>query len=75
LFALCAITAFVAAELVLFHNSTAFKSVGSPNDSADPLVALAALGTTLNVAFVYGRWSAMKRKASVSPNRDEPASA
>jgi hypothetical protein len=52
LFALCAITAFIAVELILFHGSTAFKSVGSPNDSADPLVALAALGIIVNVAFV-----------------------
>jgi hypothetical protein len=52
LFALCAITAFIAVELILFHDSTAFRSVGSPNDSADSLVALAALGSILNVVFV-----------------------
>lgn len=52
LFALCAITAFIAVELILFHDLAAFKSVGSPNGSADSLVALAALGIIVNVAFV-----------------------
>jgi hypothetical protein len=50
LLALCAITTFIAAELILFRAFV--KPRNSPSDFADSLVALAAFGTILNVAFV-----------------------
>jgi hypothetical protein len=52
LFALCTITTFIAIELVLFRDMAAFKSDGSPTNSAASLVALTAFGVILNVAFI-----------------------
>jgi hypothetical protein len=52
LFALCAITTFVAVELILFRDFAALKPANSPNEFVDSLVALAAFGTILNVAFI-----------------------
>jgi hypothetical protein len=52
LFALCAITTFSAIELILLRGFAAVKPGNSPNDFADSIVALAAFGTILNVAFV-----------------------
>src|SRR5260370_24216955 len=50
LFALCTITTFIAVELILFRAFV--KPRNSPSDLADSLVALAAFGTILNLAFV-----------------------
>jgi hypothetical protein len=52
LFALCTITTFIALELILFRDLAAFKSDNSPTNSAGSLVALAAFGVILNVAFI-----------------------
>ena len=52
LFALCTITTFVAIELILFRDMAAFKSDNSTTNSAGSLVALAAFGVILNVAFI-----------------------
>lgn len=52
LFVLCAITTFIAVELILFRDQTVLKPAYSPSDSASSLVALAAFGTILNIAFV-----------------------
>ena len=49
LFALCAITTFMAVELALFPN---VASVRPSNDYSNPLVASVAFGTILNVIFV-----------------------
>jgi hypothetical protein len=51
-FALCAITTFTAIELILFRDSVILKPTNSPSDFAYALVALAAFGTILNVAFI-----------------------
>jgi hypothetical protein len=52
LFALCAITTFIAVELMLFPHLALFKLGHSSPDFTDSLVASAALGTILNVAFI-----------------------
>jgi hypothetical protein len=52
LFALCTITTFIAIELILFRDMTAFKSDDSPTNSAGSLLALAAFGVILDVAFI-----------------------
>jgi hypothetical protein len=52
LFVLCAITTFIAVELILFRDQTVLKPAYTPSDSASSLVALAAFGTILNIAFV-----------------------
>jgi hypothetical protein len=48
LYALCAITSFIALELLLFRGSSLLRSLASP----DSLVALAAFGVLLNTAFM-----------------------
>jgi hypothetical protein len=52
LFALCTITTFLAVELILFRDMAAFKSDNSPTNLTGSLVALAAFGIILNVAFI-----------------------
>jgi hypothetical protein len=52
LFALCTITTFIAVELIVFRYLAVPKPGDFPNDFADSLVALAAFGTILNIAFV-----------------------
>jgi hypothetical protein len=51
LFALCTITTFIAV-LILFRDMAAFKSDNSPTNFVGSLVALAAFGIILNVAFI-----------------------
>ena len=52
LFALCTITTFSALELILLRDVAGFNSDNAPSNFADPLVALAAFGMILNVAFI-----------------------
>jgi hypothetical protein len=49
LFVLCAITTFMAAELILFPN---LSSIRPSSDYSNPLLACAAFGSILNVMFV-----------------------
>jgi hypothetical protein len=49
---LCAVTTFVAVELMLFRDLAVVKPGNSPDEFAYPLVALAAFGAILNAAFV-----------------------
>ena len=49
---LCAITTFIALELLLFRDLAALKPANSTDDLTSSLVALAAFGVVLNLAFV-----------------------
>jgi hypothetical protein len=49
---LCAITTFIALELLLFSDLTVLKPANSTDDLTSSLVALAAFGVVLNSAFV-----------------------
>lgn len=52
LFTLCAITTFVALELILFRDLAVLKPANSTDDLTSSLVALAAFGIILNLTFV-----------------------
>jgi hypothetical protein len=52
LFAICTIATSAAIELILFDEFPALKSANSPDDFKDPLLALAAFGAILNIAFI-----------------------
>jgi hypothetical protein len=52
LYALCTITTFIALELILFRDATAFKSDNVQDNSTTSLAALTAFGVILNVAFI-----------------------
>ena len=49
---LCAITTFIALELLLFRDLAVLKPANSTDDLTSSLVALAAFGVVLNSAFV-----------------------
>jgi hypothetical protein len=49
---LCAITTFIALELLLFRDLAALKPANSTDDLTSSLVALSAFGVVLNLAFV-----------------------
>lgn len=49
---LCAITTFIALELLLFRDLAVLKPANSTSDLTSSLVALAAFGVVLNSAFV-----------------------
>jgi len=52
LFTLCAITTFIAIELMLFRDLTVLKPAYTTGDLTSSLVAIAAFGVILNLAFV-----------------------
>jgi hypothetical protein len=49
---LCTITTFIALELLLFRDLAALKPANSTDDLTSSLVALAAFGVILNLAFI-----------------------
>jgi hypothetical protein len=75
LFVLCAITTFIAVELILFRDQTVLKPAYSPSDSASSLVALAAFGKILNIAFVVRSAERYETRASARRSRCAPMSA
>jgi hypothetical protein len=52
LFAICTIATLAAIESILFDEFPALKTANSPDDFKDPLLALAAFGAILNIAFI-----------------------
>ena len=68
LFGICTITTFAAIELTLLSELPALKSAYAPRDVVRPLLALAAFGSILNVAFVVRTNERYKTRGSREPH-------
>jgi hypothetical protein len=67
LFALCTITTFVAVELLVFRGLTTSKSGNASSDFTSSLVALAAFGIILNVAFIVRAAERLETRSKREP--------